>query len=143
MKQESPSVFFLTSSLRRCSREEKHQVRVLGAARPDLLAVHDIFAALAAGEGAQGRRVRAAGRLRDPKGLEAEFASRDLRQIFSLLLLPAVPQDRAHRVHLGMAGAAIAAFRLNGFQDGRRRRDSETRASIFLGDQHREIAGLG
>ena len=116
---------------------------MLGADRPDLLAVHDIFGALAAGEGAQGRRVRAAGRLRDPKGLEPEFASRDLRQIFSLLLLPAVPQDRAHRVHLGMAGAAIAAFRLDGLQNGGRRRDSETRAAIFLGDQHGEIAGLG
>ena len=143
MNTERPSVRFLTCVLRRGPRQQQHQVGMLGAAGPDLLAVDDVAGvAVLAREGLQRGRVGAAGRLGDAEGLQAQFAARDLRQIFCLLLVAAVPQHRAHRVHLGVAAAAVAARTLDLFEDRRRRRKLQARAAIFLGDQHREIAGL-
>ena len=64
-------------------------------------------------------------------------------QPFRLLLVAAVPQHRAHGVHLGVAGAAVAAGALDLLEDRGRGRQRQPGAAIFLGDQHREIAGLG
>ena len=64
-------------------------------------------------------------------------------QVLCLLLVVAVPQQRAHGVHLGMAAAAIAAGALDLFEDRGRGRERQPGAAIFLGDQGREIAGLG
>ncbi|MHC2539025.1 hypothetical protein ACVJMY_008594 [Bradyrhizobium diazoefficiens] len=130
--------------LRRGARQQHHQVGMLGAAGPDLLAVDDVaVVAFLARKGLQRGGVGAAGRLGDAEGLQAQFAARDLRQIFCLLLGIAVPQHRAHRVHLGMAAAAIAACALDLLEDCGRRGQLQARAAIFLGDQHREIPGLG
>ena len=54
---------------------------MLGAARPDLLAVDDVVVALARGERASARRVGAARRLGDAERLQPKFARGDLRQI--------------------------------------------------------------
>ena len=54
--------------------------------------------------------------------LQAELARSDARQPLGFLLLAAMPQQRAHRIHLGVGGAAIAAGALDFFKDcgGRR-----------------------
>ena len=129
--------------LRRRARQQQHQVGMFGPAGPDLLAVDDVFVALLAGEGAQRRRVGAAGRFGDAKRLQPQFAGGDFRQIGLLLLVGAVPQDGAHDVHLGVAGRAVAALGLNGFQDCRRGGQRQTGAAVFLGDQRAEIAAFG
>ena len=129
---------------RRGARQQQHQVGMLGAAGPHLLAVHDVGAVvLLHRRGAQRQRVGAAGRLGDAERLQAQLAAGDLGQVAFLLLLAAVPQQRAHDVHLGVAGGAIAAGALDFLQHRRRRRDAEPRAAILLGDQDREPAGLG
>ena len=129
--------------LRRGARQQDHQVGIFGAAGPDLLAVDDVAViAVALGKGLQRRGIGAAGRLGDAERLQPQLAAGDLRQPFRLLLVAAVPQHRAHGVHLGVAGAAIAAGALDLFQDRGRGRQFQPGAAIFLGDQHREIAGL-
>ena len=128
--------------LRRGAREQHHQVGMFGAAGPDLLAVDDVVVAVALGEGPQRGRVGAAGRLGDAERLQPQFAAGDPGQILCLLRVVAVPQHGAHRVHLGVAAAAIAARALDLFEDRRRRRQFQPGAAILLGDQHREIAGL-
>ena len=130
--------------LRSRARQQDHQVGMLGAAGPDLLAVDDIaVVAVLARERLQRGGVGAAGRLGDAEGLQPQFAARDLRQILGLLLVVAVTKHGAHRVHLGMAAAAVAARALDLLQDRRRSGQLQAGAAIFLGDQHREIAGLG
>ena len=90
---------------------------MLGARGPDLLAVDDVVVALASRGGAQRQRVGAGGRLGDAEGLQPQFAAGDLRQIALLLLGAAVPQQRAHRVHLRMAGGAVAAGGVDFLED--------------------------
>ena len=65
------------------------------------------------------------------------------RQQLLLLVLAAVPQHRAHGVHLGVAGAGVAAGAVHFLEDGGACADLQPRAAIFLRDQHAEIAGLG
>ena len=128
---------------RRGARQQQHQVGVLGAAGPDLLAVDDVVVALALGEGAQRGGVGAAGRLGDAERLQAQFAGGDLRQVLLLLPVGAVPQDGAHDVHLRVARGAVAALGLHGLQDRRGGGQRQAGAAIFLGDQRGEVAGLG
>src|ERR1019366_8343530 len=91
---------------------------MLGARGPDFLAVDDVVVvAFAPRGGAQGERVGARGRFRDAEGLQAQFAAGDLRQIVLLLLGAAMPQDRAHRIHLRVAGSAVAAGRVHFLED--------------------------
>ena len=130
--------------LRRGARQQDHQVGIFGAAGPDLLAVDDVaVVAVALGKGLQRGGVGAAGRLGDAERLQPQFAAGDLRQPFCLLLVAAVPQQRAHGVHLGVAAAAIAAGALDLFEDRGRGRQFQPGAAIFFRDQHREIAGFG
>ena len=144
MNTDRPSVRFLDLLLRRGARQQDHQVGIFGAAGPDLLAVDDVAViAFALGEGLQRGGIGAAGRLGDAERLQPQFAAGDLRQPFRLLLVAAVPQQRAHGVHLGVAAAAIAAGALDLFEDRGRGGQFQPGAAIFLGDQHREIAGLG
>lgn len=96
--------------------------------------------ALATG-GAQCGGVGAAGRLGDAEGLQPELAGGDLRQVALLLVLGAVAQHRAHDIHLGVAGGAVAALALD-FHDHRRRRERQAGAAVFLGDQRREEAAF-
>ena len=105
--------------LRRGAGQQQHQIRVLGSAGPDLLAIDDIMVALPSREGPQGCRVCPAGRLGYSERLQPKFAGGDLWQVGLLLLVRAVPQDRAHDIHLGVAGCAVAALGLDGFQDCR------------------------
>ena len=59
------------------------------------------------------------GGLGDAEGLEAEFAAGDLGEVAGCLLLGgAVAEDGAHGVHLGVAGGAVGAGGVDGFQDG-------------------------
>ncbi len=129
--------------LRRGARQEDHQVGIFGAAGPDFLAVDDIAViAFAFREGLQRRGIGAAGGLGDAERLQPQLAARDLRQPFGLLRLAAVPQQRAHGVHLGMAAAAIAPRPVDFLQDRGRGREFQPGAAIFFRDQHREIAGF-
>ena len=129
---------------RRGARQQQHQVGMLGAAGPHLLAVHDVGAVvLLHRRRAQRQRVGAAGRLGDAERLQAQLAAGDLGQVALLLLLAAVPQQRAHDVHLGVAGGAIAAGALDFLEHRGCGRDAKPRAAVLLGNQDREPAGFG
>ena len=60
-----------------------------------------------------------------------------------LLLGRAVAQQRAHVVHLAMAGAGVAAAAVDLFHDHRGFRQAQARTAVFLGNQRRQPAGLG
>ncbi len=63
--------------------------------------------------------VGAARRLGHPEGLQAQRTGGDLRQVFVFLRGVAVAEQRAHDVHLGVAGGAVAAGALDFLQDRR------------------------
>src|SRR3546814_749697 len=65
---------------RRRAREQQHQIAVLGAAGPYLLAAHDVAVALAPGAGQETQGIGAAGRLGDAEGLQAQLTLGDARQ---------------------------------------------------------------
>ena len=134
---------FLDLLARRGARQQQHQVGMLGARGPDLLAVDDVMVvAFAPRGGAQRQRVGAGGRLGDAEGLQAQFAAGDLGQVGFLLLGAAMPQNGAHGVHLRVAGGAVAARRLHFFEDGRRAAQPEPAAAVFFRDEGGEVAGL-
>ena len=116
---------------------------MLDAADPDFLAVDDIAVALAHRGRLELGGVGAGRRLGDAHRLQAQFAARDLRQIKVLLRLGAVPQQRAHIVHLAVAMAGIAAGAVDLLHHHRRLGQPEARAAIFLGDHGGQPAGLG
>ena len=126
---------------------------MLGARNPDFAAVDDITVAVPLGEGRYARSICARVGLGDAKGLQAQLAGGDARQIFRLLRVAAVPQQRAHRVHLGVAGRAVAAGSVHLIENGHGGAQSEAGAAKFLGDQSRketrfrhrsdELAGIG
>ena len=89
------------------------------------------------------RRVGAGRRLGDAEGLQPQLAAGDLRQELALLRVGAVPQQRAHRVHLRVARAGVAAAAVDLLEDDRRLGDAEARAAVLLGNQRREVAGVG
>ena len=60
-----------------------------------------------------------------------------------LLGVGAVPEDRAHHVHLGVAGAGVAAGGVDLLEDHARRRQREPGAAVLLGDQRGQPALLG
>ena len=129
---------------RRGAGEQQQQVRVLGPRDPHLLAVHGVIAVRAAlGGGAELRRVRAGGGLGHAEGLQPARAARDLGQVRLLLRVRAVPQHRAHGVHLGVAGAAVAAGRVDLLQDRPSRADAEPAAAVALGDQRGQKTRVG
>ncbi len=137
-----PSDFFFTSLERRRAREQDHEIRVLDARDPDLLAVDDVAVALLHRGRPDLGRVGAGGRLGDAHRLQAQLAARDLRQVFLLLRLGAVPQQRAHVVHLAVAGAGVAAAAVDLLHDDRRLGEPEAGAAVVLRDQRREPACL-
>jgi hypothetical protein len=87
--------------------------------------------------------VGAGGRLGHAHGLQAQLAGGDLRQVELLLRFGAVAQQRAHVVHLAVAGAGIAAAAVDLFHDHRGLGEAEARAAVLLRDQRRQPAGLG
>src|SRR5882762_399606 len=128
---------------RRGAREQQHQVGVLGARSPDLLAVHHVAVTLLHRGGAYRRGVRAGRGLGDAEGLQPQLALRDLRQILFLLRLAAVPQHRAHGVHLRVAGGAVRAALLDFLENRGGRGELQARAAVLLGDEAGEPARLG
>ena len=128
---------------RRCAAQQYHQVRMLGTADPDLLSVDDVIVALAPREGGDTGRIGARSRLGHAESLQPQFAAGDLRQVMALLFLRAMLQERAHRIHLRVAGAAIRARAVDLLQNGTGGLQPQTRSVIFFRDQHRKKARLG
>ena len=93
--------------------------------------------------GAETQRIGAGSRLGHSECLQAKLAAGDAGQIARLLLRAAVAQQRAHRVHLRVAGGAVAARRLDLFHDRRGGIHGQAAAAIFLGDERGEKSGLG
>ena len=144
MNTDRPSVRFLAWSFGVVRASRIIRSEYSRAAGPDLLAVDDVAViAVALRKGLQRRGIGAAGRLGDAERLQPQFAAGDLRQPFGLLLVAAVPQQRAHGVHLGVASAAVAAGALDLLQDRGGGGKLQAGAAIFFRNQHREIAGLG
>ena len=53
-----------------------------------------------------------------------------------------MPEDRAHRVHLRVARARVAAARVDLLEDHARRGQAEARTAVLLRDQRRQPAVL-
>ena len=116
---DSPSVRLPASSFGRGAGQQQHQVGVLGARGPDLLAVDDVVVALAAGEGPDRGGVGAARGSVTPNACRRSSPDAMCGRYLALLLGAAVPQQRAHGVHLGVAGGAVAAGALDFLHDRR------------------------
>src|SRR5579862_7768794 len=122
-------------------REQDHEVRMLHAGDPHLLTIHDVALALLRGEGPDRRRVRPRSGLGHRHRLQAQLSLRDLRKVPALLLLGAVPDERAHVVHLPMARARVAAAAIDFLHHHGGFRKAEPRTSVFLRNQRREPSG--
>src|SRR3546814_5847536 len=123
---------------------------MFGATDPDFLSIDDIIVAprlregrRAAREGLDPRRVGSFRWLGAAKGLEAQFAAGDAGQIALLLLGRTMFQDRAHRIHLRVASAAVAARAVDFFEDRGGRRQAEPGPAILFGDEDRQEARTG
>ncbi len=110
---------------------------------PDLLAVDDVVVAAPLGPRLELGRVGAGGRLGDAEGLQPQRAAGDLRQIALLLRVAAVAQQRAHDVHLRVAGAGVAAGGVDLLEDHRGRAQRQARAAVSFGNERAEIPRLG
>ena len=128
MKIDMPSRLLLHLGQRRGARQQDHQVGVLHARDPDLLAVDDVAVALLHRGGLDLGRVGAGGRLGHAHRLQAQLAAGDLRQVALLLRLGAVAQQRAHVVHLAVAGAGVAAGAVDLLHDHRRLGEAQARS---------------
>ena len=142
-KDRQPLRLLLDLVQRRRAAEQDHQVGMLGPRDPDLLAVDPVDVAVPTCGGAQRAGIGAAGRLGDAEGLQAQRPLGDLRQIGLLLGVRAMPQKRAHRVHLRVTGAGIAALAVDFFEDHRGGRKRQSRSAELFRDQRRKKAGLG
>jgi hypothetical protein len=128
---------------RRGAREQKHQVGMLRPRGPDFLPVHHVAVAVAHRGGAQRQRVGAGGGFGDAERLQPQLAPGDRRQILLFLFGAAVPEQRAHGVHLRVAGGAVAAGGVYLLHDRGRRLHVEPAAAVFLRNERGEKAGLG
>ena len=129
--------------IRRCAGQQEHQVRLLRARDEDLLPVDDVAVSLANGARFDARGLRAGIRLGDGEGLQAEFALGDCGKIAPFLFLAAVAKQRPHGVHLGVAGAGVAARAVDFLEDDAGLGDAESRAAVLLRNQNREIFAGG
>ena len=109
----------------------------------DLPAVHHVAVASSLGEGLDGGRIRAGVGLGHSEGLQPQVAAGDVWQEALLLLLAAVPQQRAHRVHLGVAGGGVPTGAVDLLEDQAGFPHALAAAAVLLRDQHRQPAGLG
>ena len=78
-----------------------------------------------------------------PKACRRSSPLRDLRQILPLLRLGAVPQQRAHHVHLRVGRPRVAAGVVDLFEDHRRLGEAHAEAAVLLRDERAEQPGLG
>ncbi len=125
------------------ARQEKHEVRVLGPGRPHLLAVDHIAVAITHRDRANAAGIGAAGGFGHAEGLKAQRAGGDLRQDRRFLRGASMPEDRAHGVHLGVTGGAVAPAFLDLFQDRAGGRQAEAAAAEFLGNERGQEPGVG
>ena len=128
---------------RRGARQQQHEIGMLGARGPDLLAVDHIMIAVADGGGAQAERIGARRRLGHTECLQAQFAERNARQIAFLLRGAAMAKKRAHRVHLRMTGRAVAAGGLDFLHDGGGRGHGQSAATVLFRYKSSEKASFG
>jgi len=82
---------------------------MFSARGPNLLPIDDVMIALAHGRRAQSQRIGTRCRLGHAEGLQSILTGRNAGQPTLLLGVAPVPQQGAHRVHLGVTGGAIAA----------------------------------
>jgi hypothetical protein len=112
------------------------------AAGPDLLTVDHIVVAIVnrgcaqrPGVGAlDGSIARNAWRRSAPLAISGRYRS--------FCCADPCPQDRAHHIHLGAAGTAVAAFGMDRLEDRRGCRRPQSRAAIFPPEEHREISAV-
>ena len=123
--------------------QQHHQVGLLHPGNEHLLPVDEVPVAPADGGGLDPRRLRPGGRLGHGKGLEPELAPRDPRQVPPFLFVAAPAEQRAHRVHLRVAGARAAPGAVDLFEDDARLGEVQSRSSVRFGDEGRQIAGGG
>ena len=116
---------------------------MFGAAGPDFLTIHNIGLPLFARRAAQSRGVCTAGWFGHAKGLKAQIALCDLRQIFGFLGVRAMPQQRAHRIHLRMTGRGITARAVDFFQNRGSGRKRQGQPAIRLWYKRGQIARFG
>ena len=127
----------------RGARQQNHQVGMLDAGDPHLLAVDHIAVALADCHSLDLCRVGAGAGFGHAHALQTQLTCRDLRQVALLLLGRTVAQQRAHVVHLAMACAGISATAVDLFHDHGCLGQSETRSAVFLRYQRGHPAGFG
>ena len=75
--------------------------------------------------------------------MQAQFAAGNLGQVAALLRIRAVAQQRAHVVHLAVAGPGIAAATVDFFHHHRGFGQPQARATVFLRDHHPQPARAG
>ena len=127
----------------RSAAEQQQQVAVLGAADPYFLPAHHIMIAVAARGRGDAGSVGTGARLGHAECLQPQLAAGDRRKVSGLLFRAAMPQHRTHRVHLRVRSAAIAAGSVHFLQHRASGGQAEARPTVFLGDQHGQIAGVG
>ena len=127
---DRPSVRFFASSFGVVRASSSIRSEYSRAAGPDLLAVDDVaVVAVALRHGLQRGGVGAAGRLGDAERLQPQFAAGDLRQLFCLLPVAAVPQHacpwctsgRGRRRRCSRRGGSPRGSRWPRIVSGRRR----------------------
>ncbi|MNE13103.1 hypothetical protein D3C80_1059300 [compost metagenome] len=135
--------FFLHLVQRRGSGQQDHQVRMLDARDPHLLAVDHVLVALAHGTGLDLGGVGAGGGLGHAHRLQAQFTAGQFRQVVAFLRLAAVTQQGEHVVHLAVHGAGVTAAAVHFLQDHRRLGQAQAGTAVLHGNHRRQPASLG
>ena len=99
------------------TRQQEHQVGLQHPRDKDFLPIHYVRIAVPHRCSLQLRGVRTRIRFGHAKGLQAQGAIGDLWQIARLLRLRTMAQQRAHNVHLRVAGGGIAAGMMHFLQN--------------------------
>ena len=123
--------------------QQHQQVGLLDAAGPVLVAVDDVLVAVSAGGGgdvgvsdpASGSVIENACRRSSPLAIAGQIAPASAPRCRAA--------ERAHRVHLGVAGRRVPAGAVDLLHDHARLGDAEPQAAVLGRDERREIAGLG
>ena len=126
--------------LGRGAGQQHHQIALRGATGPNFLTINQIVVAVPYCCRAQGQRVTARRWLGHAKGLQAQLAPRNRRQILGFLRRRTMAQQRAHHIHLRMRRRAIAAAGVDLFQYRAGRRQRQARAAKLLRNQRRKPA---
>ena len=134
---------FLDLAQRRSAGQQDHQVRMLDTADPDLLAIDLIPVTFLDRGGLQFGGVGPGCRFGHGHGLQAQRAAGDAGQVFLLLLIRTMPQQRAHVIHLPVAMARVSAAAVHLLHDDRGFGQPQTRATVFLWDHRGKPALAG